>query len=105
MIARVLAAAHVAVHAGRNEPLRQRRTEQKMIDAEPGVAADLAFFSEILTADSCTRAVLAKSFQRFAQTFDQNLDHIMFRDNGFAISTRRTDFPTKLHNRRPARHQ
>jgi hypothetical protein len=35
----MLAAAHVAVHAGGNEPLRQRRTEQKMIDAEPGVAA------------------------------------------------------------------
>ena len=39
MIARVLPAPHVAVHAGGNEALRQRRTEQKMIDAEPGVAA------------------------------------------------------------------
>jgi hypothetical protein len=40
MIARVLATAHVAVHAGGNKALRQRRTEQKMIDAEPGVAGE-----------------------------------------------------------------
>jgi predicted TIM-barrel fold metal-dependent hydrolase len=42
------------------------------------VFADLAFFSEILAADSRTRAVLAKAFQKFAQAFDPNLDHIMF---------------------------
>ena len=38
MIARMLAAAHVAVHAGGNKALRQRRAEQKMIDAQTGVA-------------------------------------------------------------------
>ena len=40
MIAGVLAAAYVAVHARENKALRQRRTEQKMIDAEPGVAGE-----------------------------------------------------------------
>ena len=40
MIARVLPAPHVAVHAGGNKALRQRWTEQKMIDTEPGVAGE-----------------------------------------------------------------
>ena len=40
MIAGVLAAAYVAVLARENKALRQRRTEQKMIDAEPGVAGE-----------------------------------------------------------------
>jgi hypothetical protein len=40
MIARMLAAAHVAVHAGGNKALRQRRTEQKMIDAQTCVAGE-----------------------------------------------------------------
>jgi hypothetical protein len=35
-------AAHIAVHAGGNEGLRQRWTEQKTIDAEPGVPASPA---------------------------------------------------------------
>jgi predicted TIM-barrel fold metal-dependent hydrolase len=42
------------------------------------VFADLAFFSEILTAAPATRLTLANAFRRFAQTFDPNLDHIMF---------------------------
>jgi hypothetical protein len=38
MIARLFAAAHVTVHTGCGETLRQWRTEQQMIDAETGVA-------------------------------------------------------------------
>jgi hypothetical protein len=40
MIARVFAAAHLTVHAGGSEMLRQCRTEQQMIDAETGVARE-----------------------------------------------------------------
>src|SRR5207248_9452671 len=39
MIARVFATAHLAVHAGRGETLRQGLAEQQMIDAETGVAS------------------------------------------------------------------
>jgi len=37
LIARVLSAAHLTVHAGCHKMLRQGRTEQQMIDAETGV--------------------------------------------------------------------
>ncbi len=40
MIARVFAAAHVTVHAGCGEALRQWRTEQQMVDAQTGVATE-----------------------------------------------------------------
>src|SRR5215831_14230350 len=40
MIARVFTAAHIAVHAGRDEPLLQWRTEQQMIDMKAGIAAE-----------------------------------------------------------------
>jgi predicted TIM-barrel fold metal-dependent hydrolase len=42
------------------------------------VFADLSFFSEILTGDAQGRLRLADAFQRFARTFDPNLDHLMF---------------------------
>ena len=40
MIARLVAPAHVTVHAGCGETLRQWRTEQQMIDAETGVTSE-----------------------------------------------------------------
>jgi hypothetical protein len=40
MIARLVAAAHVTVHAGCVKTLRQWRTEQQMIDAQTGVATE-----------------------------------------------------------------
>ena len=40
MIARLFAAAHITMHAGRGEALRQWRTEQQMIDAETSVPAE-----------------------------------------------------------------
>ena len=40
MIARVFAAAHLAVDAGCGKALRQWRAEQKMIDAQTGIASE-----------------------------------------------------------------